>query len=241
MQNTLTMYMVTHKAVKFIPQGRTPIFVGAGDNPQHFLRDNTADNISEKNKYYCELTAIYWIWKNDKYSSYISIEHYRRFFLDIHLIGILKKNTMIKLLKRTGAVVSKKIIFKENIYNYYCKKHNRHDIDLVREIIKTKYPDYLRNFDDVMLGKTASMLNMFAMKKDVYDKYCEWLFDILFTLETKISFKNRDQYQQRVFGFIGERLLNVWILHNQVEVISLPIFYVKTNPILSILKTIKSF
>ena len=76
------MYMVTHKPVDFIPEGRTPIFVGNGDNIRDYLRDNTGDNISEKNPYYCELTAMYWIWKNDSSSKYISIEHYRRFFMD---------------------------------------------------------------------------------------------------------------------------------------------------------------
>ena len=76
-----TLYMVTHKPVSFIPGGRTPIFVGGGDNKQNFLRDNTDDNISRKNKNYCELTALYWIWKNDIKSKYVSIEHYRRFFM----------------------------------------------------------------------------------------------------------------------------------------------------------------
>ena len=77
----VTMYMVTHKDVDFVPDGRTPIFVGAGKSLKEYIRDNTLENISDKNKYFCELTAYYWIWKNDSESDYVSIEHYRRFFM----------------------------------------------------------------------------------------------------------------------------------------------------------------
>ena len=76
----MSMYMVTHKTVNFIPDERTPIFVGKGQNKKNYLSDNIGINISNKNKNYSELTALYWIWKNDKSSSYVSIEHYRRFY-----------------------------------------------------------------------------------------------------------------------------------------------------------------
>ena len=67
----ITMYMVTHKSVDFVPEDRTPIFVGKGNNSDNYISDNTGENISDKNSNYCELTALYWIWKNDKKSEYI--------------------------------------------------------------------------------------------------------------------------------------------------------------------------
>jgi len=70
---TFTMYEVTHKPVEIVPNGRTPLFVGTGDNAKKYICDSNGDNISSKNKYYCELTAYYWIWKNDR-SDYVSIE-----------------------------------------------------------------------------------------------------------------------------------------------------------------------
>ena len=48
--------------------------------------DNTGDNISEKNQSYCELTGIYWAWKNLKNVDYIGLCHYRRYF-DFHKQG----------------------------------------------------------------------------------------------------------------------------------------------------------
>ena len=59
-----------------------PVEVGAALHPQPipgFTPDNTGENISEKNTHYCELTALYWGWKNLD-AACIGLVHYRRFF-----------------------------------------------------------------------------------------------------------------------------------------------------------------
>lgn len=53
--------------------------------------------------------------------------------------------------------------------------------------------------------------NMFIMKKALADEYCEWLFDILFDLEKRLDITGYIEKERRVFGFIAERLLDVWI------------------------------
>ena len=57
---------------------------------------------------------------------------------------------------------------------------------------------------------------MFVMRYDIFCDYCKWLFDILFEVEKKVDLKNYDEYQQRVFGYIAERLLDVWIDYNKI-------------------------
>ncbi|BCK75075.1 hypothetical protein AA0242T_1447 [Acetobacter aceti NRIC 0242] len=42
--------------------------------------DDTGDNISDLNKHFSELTVLYWAWKNDLPSYFISLVHYRRYF-----------------------------------------------------------------------------------------------------------------------------------------------------------------
>ena len=57
-----------------------PIHVGReGKADLGYIGDNTGDNISAKNANYCELTGLYWAWKNLK-CDYIGLCHYRRYF-----------------------------------------------------------------------------------------------------------------------------------------------------------------
>ena len=55
-----------------------PIHAGAeGKDDIGFKKDNTGKNISKKNPFFCELTALYWAWKNLD-ADYIGLVHYRR-------------------------------------------------------------------------------------------------------------------------------------------------------------------
>lgn len=109
---------------------------------------------------------------------------------------------------------------------------------MCRKIISQKYPDYILSFDKVMNGKKACMCNMFIMRKELLNEYCNWLFDILFELEEKIDISDRDDYQKRVFGFISERLFNVWIEKKSPKTKFLPVYMVNEKPIVVKLKSI---
>ena len=62
-----------------------PIHVGKeiSDKTIDIQGDNTGDNISDKNKSFCELTGMYWAWKNLKNVDYVGLCHYRRYFKTI--------------------------------------------------------------------------------------------------------------------------------------------------------------
>ena len=60
------------------------------------------------------------------------------------------------------------------------------------------------------------MFNMFVMRRDLFDAYCQWLFSVLFELEKRLDVSSFDPYNQRVFGFVGERLLDVWLEKNRI-------------------------
>ena len=90
------MYVITHKEYDYLkPEGYIPLLVGAdfNKNTANYLQDNIGDNISSKNKYFCELTGIYWLDKNLESNENIGISHYRRYFYDPDVKGI-------KLLKK---------------------------------------------------------------------------------------------------------------------------------------------
>lgn len=240
----MKMYMVTHKAVDFIPKGRIPIFVGNGENTQGYISDNSGDNISNKNKNYCELTALYWIWKNSSSSDSVAIEHYRRFFMDPQKIfpTIISQEKINKLVSDGKVVVPMQRKWAISIGEHYKREHSTKDFNNVHKIIMEEFPDYIEDFDFVMNGDKAHMYNMAALSKDLFDNYCGWLFKILFELEKITDLSGRSPYQQRAYGFLSERLFNVWLHHNidDKDIVQLPVYILSNTKIKTILSNLKN-
>lgn len=198
-----------------------PIFVGKDLHPDvnhTFQGDNTGDNISVKNAHYNELTAIYWAWRNLDADA-IGLVHYRR-YLSLHkqkdLTSVLDQAQTESLLQDHDIILPKKRnYYIESNYSHYVHAHHAEPLDLTRKIIEQDYSMYLNAFDEVMQRKSAHMFNMFIMKQQPFDEYCQWLFDILAKVEQNLDISDYNQYEARVYGFISERLLDVWLAVNE--------------------------
>lgn len=205
--------IATHKEYE-MPKGEiySPIQVGTALSEKLkcvSLYDNLGDNISEKNKNYCELTALYWAWKNLD-ADYIGLCHYRRYFRGRN--GIATENEIAnELLKAPIIVPQKRHYIIETNYSQYIHAHHKKDLVQAREIIKEQCPEYLCAWNRVMAGTSGHRFNMLIMRKSELDKYCSWLFRILFELERRLDITNYSEYDSRVFGFVAERLLDVWL------------------------------
>lgn len=178
--------------------------------------DNTGDNISKKNKMYCELTALYWIWKNES-SGYIGLDHYRRHFaLDETDIKKLGKSDI-------DLVLTIPILNHPNVRTVYEYVHVIDDWDVMLQAIKVLCPDYLDATQEVQYGIYYYPYNMMIARKEVFNKYCEWLFPILKWCEEKCKPKD-DPVQGRNIGYLAERLMTIYIVHHRPE---LKIIHVK--------------
>ncbi|GAB7217994.1 DUF4422 domain-containing protein [Dickeya oryzae] len=124
-----------------------------------------------------------------------------------------------------------------NVKEHYEYFHRKDDLDLVRDIIEKYYGDYLECFDLIMSARYISICNMFIARREILVDYSEWLFDILFKLNDKVDITEYDSYQKRVFGFLAERLFNVWIEKNKNK---LNIEYRNTIQIMSIKERIQN-
>ena len=69
----------------------------------------------------------------------------------------------------------------------------------------------------LILPKVATAFNMFLMKKEIMDGYCSWLFGILSKLEKALDISEYSDYDKRVFGFLAERLLDVYLVNNGLD------------------------
>lgn len=197
-----------------------PVLVGATKNYKNgieYQRDDEGDNISYKNPNYNELTAIYWAWKNLDCDA-VGLVHYRRLFSKggkRELNNTLNKEQVKRLLDRALIILPKKRnYYIESNYSHYVHAHHKEPLDATRKIIEESYPSYLTNFDKVMKKRSAHMFNMFVMQKKEFNQYAEWLFDILSKLENKIDITEYSVQEARVYGYISELLMDVWIETN---------------------------
>ena len=117
----------------------------------------------------------------------------------------------------------------ESNYSHYIHAHHEEPLELTKAIIAHDYPEYLEAYEKVMDSTSAHMFNMFVMKKTYFDQYSEWMFDILRKVEDKLDISEYDTYEARVYGFISELLLDVWIEVNQPKSIEVPFKFMENQ------------
>ena len=123
-----------------------------------------------------------------------------------------------KKLENTDIILpEKRKYYIENLYKHYEHTMYVEPLEETEKIIKEKYPEYLEEFKKLHKRTSAHMFNMFIMKKEYFDNYCKWLFDILFELEKRCNPKEYDTFHARYLGRISELLLDVWINTNNLQ------------------------
>lgn len=165
------------------------------------VRDDSGDNISKKNRTYCELTALYWIWKNDA-SEYVGLSHYRRrFVVDASLLDCLCSSDI-------DVALTIPVLNCPNVQKMYEWNHNMADWQVMVEAVKILYPEYYETMQRLADGSFYYGYNMLLAKREVLASYCEWLFDILEYIEKRCGDK------PRYIGYLAERLMGVYFLKN---------------------------
>ena len=164
------------------------------------VTDHTGFHISERNKQFCELTGLYWIWKNAK-EDMVGLEHYRRrFLLPEHWIEKMENNHI-------DVILPTPLYVAPSIAQNYKDRHVAEDWEYMMNYLKELYPEdhelAERFFETTNL---YSPCNMFIMKKQILNELCSWMFPILFACCEHVG-KREDRYQNRYPGFMSERLM----------------------------------
>lgn len=226
--------------------GKPSIGVMPGTDPEDnvgYQRDDTGDNISIKNPYYCELTGLYWAWKNLDAEA-IGLVHYRRLFREMPRRPrqnrspqqcVLTEEQAQNLLQSHDMIVTNKRNYViETLYSHYAHTHDSRHLDLAREILAEKYPQYLTACDQVYGRRWGYMYNMCVMKRTDLDVYCTWLFDILGEMEERlpgiIDMQSLSDFDKRLYGRVSEILLNVWVekrVQDGMTLTEVPVLYME--------------
>ena len=241
--SNIKIYICAHKEVP-LPQHPffLPIQAGAAlhDTIKGYQPDNEGDNISDKNPHFCELTCHYWAWKNLKNVDIVGLNHYRRYFdftrkwpqfsADKHFVStedFLKQDYIFPNLKN---VLSKYDIilpvarhWRVSNTQQYSDYHIAKDWEMLRQIIKERHPEYMPSFEKTMDNSNKSVsYNMFITHWNHFDAYSEWLFDILFEVEKRVP-PIDDPIQSRIYGYMSERLINVFCDYHHLHILHIPL------------------
>ena len=219
----------------------TPIQVGADISSVdlNMLKDNSGDNISDLNPFYCEMTGVYWAWKNDEASDYVGAFHYRRLF-DFNIDRIrsrdphgmilyhspdsnmydefkLDEASIKSLLLDYDALLPEEydveVIGFDSLYEHYCNAphHFKKDIDLSIEVVHELYPNDLIGYKNHLQQSKMFATNMFVLRRDIFESMCSWLFPILDTVYEKIDMTGYSVQEKRVIGYLSERLMSYYL------------------------------
>lgn len=235
----IKLIVATHKKFQMPKDSNLylPLHVGReGKVDLGYTGDNTGDNISTLNPYYCELTGLYWAWKNLD-CDYLGLVHYRRYFTkdsqsykdDIKIDDVILSQVDVEQLLDEGDVIvpKKRKYYIETLYSHYAHTFDGSHLDKTREIISRISPEYLLSFDKVMRKRSGYMFNMFIMEKNLLDDYLKWLFPILDNLYNVIDITYYSSFEARLYGRVSELLFNVWLDKNNINPIEVPFMYME--------------
>ena len=230
--------VVTHKQCDITNQSPyRPIIVGKGQfELENAWRDNSGDNIADKNPYYCELTALYWVWKNraQDYDN-IGLCHYRRFLTKNAESNsqemLLTDEDINKALQHYDIILPKQFVWPMELDRMYYDvgEGRKKDIDSTKQAINELFPEYISAFDKTVKSRKASYCNLFVLPREKFNAYCHWLFAILEKVEENMDMTGYTVQEQRVYGYLSEILLNAWVKHNKLKVKYYPIAYMELS------------
>ncbi len=224
------------------------------DSNIYYTDRESKDNISDKNWFYCELTAQYYAYKHLT-ADYFGCMHYRRFFSFIDIqpkhsyTGLLiekkrtnekldkykiNSSTMQSVIEQYDIIVPKPFYYSMNLYQHFGMNHNIKALNITLKILYQKYPHMWKDTKTYLKQDYGYFCNMFIMKESIFKEYSAWLFDILFTFEKELEKENGQPLKDfasnaRLGGYIAELLcgiyINALIKKNKLKILQLPIVY----------------
>lgn len=206
------------------------------------LGDDSGVNISDRNSYWSEITGLYWAWLNIEKTDYVGLCSYRRFFnYNFHAISpvsIVKSNSCQALVEKASLDFDPNIlnhydiitpipyIYPRSICDTWAKNFNIKDLVVLSQVIGHVSPCYYDAYLKYIGGNKILGHNMFVMKWDGFQDFCKWVFSILFNVEKKVDPTHYPRDRRRVFGYMHEILLGVYITKHNLKTASSQIIWI---------------
>lgn len=214
------------------------IQVGAANSSDRIaeITDDTWDNISAKNGNYCEITGLYWIWKNilcgeacenrdvkecnhlddgndvqgqnASSGEYFGLAQYRRSFE-------LTDDDLKKLFcNDIDVLLPYPLMYEPDINRHHERYLKDADWKALLTALKEIHPEYAKYFPKVLGQQYMYNYNVILARKSVLKDYCEWLFPVLFRVE-ELSVPKGSERSDRYIGYMVETLETLYFLKNK--------------------------
>lgn len=192
------------------PAWVAPLQVGAAlSGGVSGLRDDTGENISEKNRLYCELTALYWIWKNGlEDRDYYGLFHYRR------QLELTPKDLFRLGLGEIDVVLPFPRLHEPDMREHHTRYVKDGDWDAMLRALKELRPEYFKAFQEISKEPYLYNYNIMVAKRQVWEDYCSWLFPVLKQIELERTGQGR---ADRYIGYLAENLLTVYFRFHETR------------------------
>lgn len=217
-EKKLVVLVASHKPDKvYCDEVYTPIHVGRAISQfktemLDMIGDDTGDNISTKNKAYCELTATYWAWKNLTGVEYIGLAHYRRYFETQFTY-----DNIDKIFRMCDVILAEPYLYGRRIEYKMARTLTMEDEAIFLLTLKRLYPDYEQTTIDYLFGFKDIAYNMFVMHRSTFERYCEFTFGILEECD-RLMRPLPYTCSMRRLGYIAEYLLPIFCIHNKLRI-----------------------
>lgn len=212
-----------------VPAWVQAIQVGAAltDERVAALTDDIGENISARNVNYCELTALYWIWKNRLAGAHVETAHTSE-VIGIHApssdayAGVYQYRRLLDIndaqLAHLAAydvdvVLPYPTMCEPDIFEHHERYVKSSDWDAMVQALGELHPEYMETYHRIIKGNYMYNYNILLAKETVLCDYCAWLFPILERTE-ELSDPKGWERADRYIGYLGENLETLYFMHH---------------------------
>ena len=229
----IKLFVCCHKEERVPPHELLkPVQVGAvltDERFNGFFYDGEGENISAKNRSYCELTAQYWAWKNTD-ADYYGFFHYRRFLYpceeekqpyriermaEPERLEKLGYGGFAELIEKYDLIAPVGEDMHVSVREHYANApyHHRKDLELVEQIVREQHPEMEQAMEAYLSGTVCYFGNIYIMKQKIFRHYCDWLFPVLEEFDRRADVSGYSVQELRADGYLAERLFGIWLTH----------------------------
>ena len=239
---SVCIYSIAHNkiVVKELPSGYAALQAGASAYADiGCLKDNTENNISDLNVFINEITGLFWIWKNTN-DDYVGLCHYRRFLTtdtdnSYAFEKIVTDQQVKELLKSYDILIGKAVFFgmtqKELLINDCDENLANLGLMITERYLSEIQPDYLESFNYVWTQSIIWRSHLFITRHYVFNAYCSWLFSFFIEATKEViqaaALEEQEKSSKRLMGYIGERMLSVWLYKQNLRIKELSIMQIE--------------